>query len=146
VAERVEVRADGRRDPERLAQVPLAVERLAHERLAGRDVAVRLDPPAADDLEPAARDVLADPLEELRVALLHPLEEERRVAGEDEARVLVEPVDRGLEGRPHLLVALRPLPQPHRVDVRVADHVDPPGHSPAAHASTASITQWRKKT
>jgi hypothetical protein len=90
--------------------------------------------------------MLLDPLEQAGVALLDPLEEERRVAGEDEVGVLVEPVDRGLEGRAHLLVALRPLPQPHRVDVGVADHVQRAAHAPAAHLSTASITQWRKKT
>ena len=43
--------------------------------------------------------------------------------GEDEVRVLVHAVERGPERGPRLLVALLPLPQPHRVDVRVADHV-----------------------
>ena len=124
VPERVDVRAGRRDDPERVAQVALAVERLPHERLAAGDVAVRLDPPAAD--RPGSgprRSARGSRSKSARVALLDPLEEERRVAGEDEVRVLVHPVDRRLEGGAHLLVALRPLPQPHRVDVRVADHV-----------------------
>ena len=113
------------RDPEAVAQVALAVERLPDERLAAGDVAVRLDPPAADHLPAALGDPRADPLEQLRGRSPRPT---RRRATEsqreDEVRVLVHPVDRRLERRAHLLVALRPLPQPHRVDVRVADHVD----------------------
>ena len=121
------LRARRRRDPEAVVQVALAVERLPHVRLAARDVAVGLDPPAADHLEAPLGDALADRLEQLGVALLDPLEVHDRVAGEDELRVLLHAVDRRLEGGAHLLVPLRPLPQPHRVDVRVADHVQDAG-------------------
>src|SRR5205814_1565736 len=128
-----------------LLQIALAVQRLAHERLAAGHVAVRLDPPAADHLEAARLHVRPDAREQLRIALLDPREEERRVAREDVLGEPVEPVDRRLEGRAHLLVALRPLPQPHRVDVGVADHV----HRlqlPAAHASTSSRIRWSSRT
>src|SRR5581483_11767327 len=145
VAERVDVRARRRGDAERLAQVVLPVERLAHERLAGGDVAVGLDPPAADHLEAAARDVRADPREELRIALVDPGEEERRVAREDVVRVLVEAVDRRLERRAHLLVALRPLPQPDRIDVRIADHVHYAGtRSSAGKAGASALVRLRR--
>ena len=69
-----------------------------------------------------------------------------RVAGEHEVRVLLHPVDRRLEGRAHLLVALGPLPQPHGVDVGVADHVQALGHARAAHASTCSRIRWSRST
>src|SRR5205823_1490764 len=97
-------------DAELLPEIPLPVERLPDERLAGGDVAVRLDPPAADHLEAALGDPFADLLEERGIALLDPLEEERRVAREDEVGILGEAVDGGLERRAHLLVALGPLP------------------------------------
>ncbi len=123
VPERVHVAADGRRDAEAVLEVPLRVQRLADERLTARQVAVRLDPPAADLLPAPVRDPLADLREQVRVVFLDPRQVQHRVAGEHELGVLGHPVDRGREGGPHLLVALRPLPQPHRVDVRVADHV-----------------------
>ena len=85
-------------------------------------------------------------LEQLRVALLDPLEEDRRVAREDEVRVLVHAVDRGLERRAHLLVALGPLPQPHRVDVRVADHVRRRIVRLRRQASTCSRITWSRRT
>src|SRR5215217_944724 len=146
VAEGVEVRARRRGDAELLLQVALPVQRLADERLAARDVAVRLDPPPADDLEPAVGDARADLLEQLWVALLHPCEEERRVHREDELGVLVEALDRRPEGRPHLLIALWPLPQPHRIDVRIADHVKHPSAHAAAHSSTCSSVRWSSRT
>src|SRR5581483_7907966 len=148
VAERVEVRAGRRGDAEAVEQVALAVEALPDERLTGRDVAVRLDPPAADDLPAAAGDVLANTGEELGVALLDPLQEEHGGVREDEVRVLVEPVERGRERRAHLLVALRPLPEPHRVDVRVPDHVEAPARlrHVAAQRSTSSRMTWSRST
>jgi hypothetical protein len=134
VPERVEVRAGRRLHAEDVAQVALAVEAVAHVRLAGGHVAVRLEPPAADHLPAAVGDPLADALEERRIGLAHPFEEDNRVAGEDEVGVLLHTVDRGLEGGAHLLVALGPLPQPHRIDVRVADHVQAPfGHVLGPH-------------
>src|SRR5206468_3041777 len=145
VAERVDVRAGRRDDAELLLQVALSVERLPHERFATGDVAVRLDPPAADDLEAPGVDVRADSLEQLRIALLHPGEEERGVAGEDELGKLVEPVDGGVEGGANFLVALGPLPQPHRIDVGVADHVQAP-QLLAAHRSTSSRITCRSRT
>src|SRR5215208_3608375 len=150
VAERVEVRAGRRDHAELLLQVPLPVQRLADERLAARNVAVGLDTPPADDLEPAVGDPRADLLEQLRIALLDPREEERRVHREDELGVLVEALDRGAEGRTHLLVPLGPLPQPHRIDVGVPDHVqDARAHaasSPATHSSTWSRIRWSRRT
>src|SRR5690349_15037487 len=93
----------------------LADERLADERRTARQVAVRLPPPAADELLAALRDAFADLLEHGRVDLGDPLVVGHRVAGEDELGVLAHPVERGSKCRPDLLVALRPLPEPDRV-------------------------------
>jgi hypothetical protein len=123
VPEGVDVAADGRGDVELLPQVALGVQRLPDERLAAGQVAVRLDPPAADDLPAPVRDPLGDRVEQVRVVLLHPRQVQHRVTGEHELGVLAHALDGGGEGRSHLLVALRPLPEPHRVDVRVPDHV-----------------------
>ncbi len=123
VSERVGVHTDRGGDAELLREVPLAVEALPNEGLAARQVAVRLDPPAADHLPAALGDPLADTGEQFGVGLLHPAEQDDLIAGEDEVGVLVHPVDGRPECRPRLLVALLPRPQPHRVEVGVADHV-----------------------
>jgi hypothetical protein len=86
VAERVDVHADRRGDPELLLEVALGVKTLTREGLAGGHVAVRLHPPAADHLPPAVRDAFADAGEQLGVGLLHPGEQDDLVAGEDEVR------------------------------------------------------------
>src|SRR3546814_16911635 len=84
---------------------------------------VGLDPPAAGVDPPALGDPLANPCEQDRVGLLDPGEQHDLVAGEDEVVVLVHPLDRGPERRARLLVALLPRPEPARVEVGVADHV-----------------------
>src|SRR5690606_10974877 len=48
----------------------------------------------------------------------------RARAGEDEARELDHAIQRRTERRLDLRIAFLPWPQPHRVDVGVADHAD----------------------
>jgi len=86
--EGVQVAPDGGGNPELGQQPALPVERLAHQRLAARQVAVRLDPPPTHDLEPPLGDPPPDLPEQLGVVLLHPREKRDRVAGEHELRVL----------------------------------------------------------
>ena len=86
-------------------------------------VAVRLDPPATHDDEAALGDAAGDALEQLGVDPFDPFEVGNRITGEDEIVVLLHAVESGAERRPHLVQALLPLPEPHRVDVGVPDHV-----------------------
>src|SRR3569833_447121 len=65
------------------------------------------------------------------VVLLDPGEVGDRGTGEDEVRVLLDAVQGGAERRTCLLVALLPRPQPHRVDVRVPDHVQGTARGPS---------------
>ena len=127
VPERIDVVADRRNPAELLEEVALGDQRLADKGFAARDVAIGLDPPAADELPAALGDAFPDLLEHPGIDLLDPFVVRRRVAGEDELRVLVHPVQGGPEGRADLLVALLPLPQPDRIDVRVADQVEGSG-------------------
>src|SRR5215211_6847711 len=72
VAERVRGPELAAARAEALLQVALAVENLAHERLARRQVEVWLHPRAADDLPAALAHALAQPLVELGRVLLEP--------------------------------------------------------------------------
>jgi len=123
VAEAVDVEADARRDAELLLEVTLPDQALADERLAAGDVAVRLDPPAAGDLPAPFGHALPDLLEHGRIGAFHPLVEGRRAGDEDEVAILGHAIQSRAEGRPHLLEAFLPGPQPDRVDVGIADHV-----------------------
>ncbi len=102
----------------------LPEQELPDERLAGRDVAVRLDPGAADGNELAARDALPDPLVEIGVALLDPGVLLRLRAGEPVLGIGVHV--RGLRAeRPDALaVRLGDRPEPGGIDVRVSDRDD----------------------
>ena len=102
----------------------LPVQELAHERLARRQVAVRLDPRAADRHPPARLGVAADALVELGHARPDPVVLLGLRAREPELRVAVHV--RGLRAeRPHhLALRLGQRPQPGRVDVGMADRGD----------------------
>ncbi len=127
VAERVHVVADLRAHPETVAEVALAVGDLTVQAHHRREVDVGLDVLAAGDVPPAALDQPPRPLEELGVDPLDLLEEPGLPAGEDELRVLVAAVRRGPERGQRLVYPGLPGPQPHRVDVGVAYHVDDHG-------------------
>ena len=98
------------------------MQEVAQQRLAGRQVAVGLDPAAADRDELPAATFAADPRPQLGLALLHPGVMHRLRAGEAVARG-TRPCSRaGSLKRAHAFaVGLGERPEPGRVDVRVAD-------------------------
>src|SRR4051794_37627377 len=120
MTEGIDVVSDRRRPPEAVEEEALGDESLADERFPARDVAVGLDPPAADELPATLRDPGPDLLEHRRLDLLDPGVVGGRIAGEDEVRVFGHPVERRAEGRADLLEPFGPLPQPHGIDVGVA--------------------------
>ena len=124
VAERVDVAADRRHGSEAVGEEALGVKCLANEGLAVGQVAVRFDPPAAHDDEAALGDAAGNVLEQLGVDGLDPFEVGDGITGENKLRVLVHAVEGRTERGPYLVQALLPLPEPHRVDMGVADHVD----------------------
>ena len=93
VAKAVDVEAGAGNLAEFLAQIALPVQPLAHERLAGGHVAVRLDPPAPCQLPAAFLHPRADLLEHGWVHLLDPFEKHSRTGGEDEVFKLIHAVE-----------------------------------------------------
>ena len=124
MAEGVDVAADRRHGSETVGQEALGIERLADEGLTMRQVAVRLDPPAAHDDEAALGDAAGNALEQLGVDGLDPLEVSDGITSENEVLVLLHAVESRAKCGPHLVQAFLPLPEPHRVDMGVADHVN----------------------
>ena len=102
----------------------LPVQKLAHERLAGRQVAVRLHPRAAHGHPAAGLGVAADPLVELGDAGADPVVLLGLRAREPELRVAVHVGGLRAERPHHLPLRLGQRPQPGRVDVGVADRGD----------------------
>ena len=124
VAEAVDVVSDGRRDAEAVAEIALAVDELAMQPGGGRQVQVGLDELPARNMPLAALDELPDPREEIGTHALDDLVEPGFAAGEDELRVFVAPVGGRGHRRQRLVGAGLPAPQPHGIDMGVADHVD----------------------
>ena len=102
----------------------LGVQALPGEALPGGKVAVRLDVPAVDRDEAALFDPGLYLLEHLRRKLLDPLVNGYRGADEFEVRELLHPVQGRADGGLGLGAALLPVPEPHRVQMGVADHIN----------------------
>ena len=102
----------------------LAVEELPHERLAGGQVAVGLDPRPADRQPLPAAHALADPRVEPGRAVADPRVLLRLRAGEAVVGVALHQPQLGREGAHALAVGLLERPQPRGVDVGVADRGD----------------------
>ena len=98
----------------------LAVQELAAERLARRDVAVGLHPGAAHGHPLPGVELLLDPVVQVRVALFHGGVLGGLRAGELVLRVQVHVQDRRAEGARALAPGLLDRPQPGGVDVGVA--------------------------
>ena len=107
--------------PELALEEPLAVQELADERLARRQVAVGLDPRAADGHPPARLGVREDPAIEVGAPLADPVVLLGLRAREPELRVAVHVRRLRAECPHHLSLRLGQRPQPRGVDVRVAD-------------------------
>ncbi len=112
-------------DAELVEEELLAVHELPDHGLAADHVGVGLHPHAADRYEPALRDLLLDPLEELGPVDLDPVQLLRLRHGEHELGVPVHQVDHVGGGPGDLADGLAQRPQPGRVDVGVADGADP---------------------
>ncbi len=111
-------------DAEMVHEEPLAVDELTGEGLSAGQVAVGLDPHAADRRPLSLGHRLLDPLPHVRGVVAHPRVLLGLGAGEDELLVLVgERGDVG-EGPGRLAPGLADRPQPGGVDVRVADAGD----------------------
>jgi hypothetical protein len=108
---------------ELLFEVALAVEGLPDEGFPAWYVAVWLYPPPAHDPPASLRYTGSYLFEHPGVALLDPLVEGSRARGKEEVFVFIQPIEGRAEGGFHLLEALLPLPEPHRVEVRVPDHM-----------------------
>ena len=124
VPEGIEVDRRGRLDAELRAEVAPPGQNLAHEGLARRHVAVRLQEPAPHDVPLALAHQPLDPREQRRLVLLHPLVEDRLVVVEDEAVELLAQVGRRAEGGDRLGGALLPLPQPDGIEMGLAHEMD----------------------
>ena len=124
VAEHVGVPEHARAAAELALEEALAVHELAHERLAGGQVAVGLDPRPADREPLPGGDALADPRPEPGRAVADPRVLLGLRAGEAVVGVALHEAQLGGE-RPHALAeGLLQRPQPRRVDVGVADGGD----------------------
>ena len=110
--------------PELLLEEALAVEELAHQRLARGEVAVGLDPRPADREPLAARDPLADARVESGRAVADPRVLLRLRAGEAVVGIALHQPQLGRERAHALAVGLLERPQPGGVDVGVADRGD----------------------
>src|SRR5581483_5748044 len=124
VAERVRRPELAAANAELLLEEPLAVHELAEQRLARRQIAVRLNPAAADGNELAGRDLRANALPQVGLALLDPRVLLGLRARKAKVLVLVH-VPRLAGERAHeLSLGLGERPEPRRVDVRVTDCID----------------------
>ena len=124
VAEHVGVPEHAGAAAELALEEALAVEELAHERLAGGQVAVRLDPRPADREPLPGGDALADPRPQPGRAVADPRVLLGLRAGEAVVGIALHEPQLGGEGPHALAEGLLQRPQPRRVDVRVADGGD----------------------
>jgi hypothetical protein len=112
---------------EAAVEVALGVEELARERLAGRHVAVRLDPHPADGLEASLGRERLDPPQQLGVVLLEEGVDLRCGLVEVQLRVALEQADRRPQRAAGLAARLRERPAPREVEVGVAREQERPG-------------------
>ena len=105
------------------SKVPLAVEKLAADRLPAGHVEVGLYPHAPNRLPAPLIDSMADLLEELGVVLLEEGVELGRGLVEGQLRILLQQPGHGVEGPPGLAASLLQGPQPRQIEMGVAAHV-----------------------
>ena len=117
VAEHVRVPELAAAAAELALEESLALQELAHERLARGQVAVRFDPGAADRHPPAGLGVAEDALVEAGMPRADPVVLLGLRAREPELRVAVHVRRLGAEGAHQLALRLGQRPEPRRVDV-----------------------------
>jgi len=106
---------------ELLPEKPLAVQELAHQRLAGCQVAVGFDPHAPLGFPAAFGDPCPDPVKDLRVVLPQKLVELGLGGHEHVIRVLVHQLQDGGKAARRFLAGLVERPEPGHIDMGVAD-------------------------
>src|SRR5688500_5207033 len=111
---------------ELLLEIPLAIEHLAHHRLAGWDLAVRLHPRTAYRLPASLLDPPPYPLEDLRRSSFYPPVELGRGLVEHEIVIALHKREHAREGPTPLAHGLGDGPQPGQVEVRVARQGEAP--------------------
>ncbi len=137
VAERVRAPVLAAAPPEPRLERTLAVEQLPHERLARRQVAVRLHPRAADDLPPSFTHALAHAREQIRRVLLEPRVVLRGGRREPVLRVALHEHELVRERADDLAARLGERPQPRGVEMGVADRRHP------VHAPGVAVGEQR---
>ena len=110
-------------DVETIAEIPLAVQGLPDKALAGRQIAVWLQPPAVDDRPSPGADEAADARKQRGVEFLNPTIDRRLAARENHAGTVFEQVHGGPAGSDGFRAPFRPAPEPDRIEMRVTDHV-----------------------
>ena len=102
----------------------LAIEELPHQRFAVADVFIHLHPAGGGGNEIAGPRLLLKPLENVRIEVLHGVENHGLVLRKGVVRILVHQPDLVGEGVVHDVVnGLFPAPQPRHVHVGVTHHV-----------------------
>jgi hypothetical protein len=124
MAEAVHAVSHGRLHAQSLAHVSLAEKDLAHDRLALGQVHIGLDDHAINDVPASLLDQRQNLGEEPGILLLDPFVDLRLAAHEVEIGVFAKPIGRGKARGQRLGPPFGPAPQPHRIEVRLADHVD----------------------
>ena len=108
-------------DAKLLAEEALPVQELAHQRLAGGEVAVRFHPRTARRDELPGFHLLLDLLVQLGVLVFHPLQLLGLRAGKFVLGVIIHQAQAVEKVRSALALRLGQRPQPGGVDVGVAD-------------------------
>ena len=121
--ERVKIDGGGGRNAELFGKITPAFLDLAHKALAGGQVAVRLQMPAAHDVPFARFDQVPDARKQRRFVFFRVAVEQRLVVAENvTVEFLAEP-DRTAERGECGGGALLPFPLPDRIQVCVADQI-----------------------
>ena len=107
-----------------MAQVSLAAQKLAAERLSARQVAVTLYPGGTVDLESALLDILFDLGKQRGVFLLYPLKVKNGGHKEGIFRVATQHLYRVGNGAHQLSLGLLNRPEPGRIQVRMPDNAN----------------------
>ncbi len=125
VAKGIHVVAHLGNDPELFQEIPLRIQQVPGKSFSRGHVAVRLDPHAPRDGPAPLLYPGADLFKQGGLVFFHPLIIGRAGRGKNVVVRFFHSVQSRLKGGLDLRVALRPLPQPDRVDVGVAQQMNP---------------------
>ncbi len=121
--ERVRIKTNAGFAAKMLLEESLPVHALAEQRLAGRAIDVRLDPPAADDVPAPLFHPLFDFFEHNRITLRNPLVELGGAGDKGHIGKFFHAIQCRPKSGKDLLIPFVLGPTPHRIDVGMADHI-----------------------